>query len=371
MPPTLSGFPNPGIGGNKVPVPLTGSALEAELQILRGKAQNKRLDLTDAFSEYAGSGREANIGLMMKSRFRAAMGTIFNGVGISHECLNGICLKYCAGDPDPGEPGGYLKVRWKQFAIDFDDIPLGARHLPADIDEKLYKGMQELRAEAVNKRLDMTDAFEEACAGTGREANLGLMTKQGFRSVMGTLFHGIALSEWVLRGICKAYGAGDPDPRDGAFQKVRWKQFAIDFDEIPLPVKALPPDPTDEIRQAMTEMNEYCNKNAIDLANDFEEFMGGKDKCSSDLMPRTAFKRAMGVLLGRATSLYRHDEQILDAICKAYAAGKPEARNPNQYEQVQWREFAGDVNRIKPQPFLEGLQGEVILYPQRGALGLP
>ena len=77
----------------------------------------------------------------------------------------------------------------------------------------------------------------------------------------------------------------------------------------------------------------------------------------------------LGVLLGRATSLYPHSTETLEAICKAYAGGNPMARDPKLYEMVQWREFALDVNRIQPQPFLEGLQGDVIAYPQYGQLG--
>ena len=63
-------------------------------------------------------------------------------------------------------------------------------------------------------------------------------------------------------------------------------QFAIDFDEIPAMPPPPLPDPSPEIVEAMRDMNIYANLNAIDLANDFEEYMGGKDKCSSDYMPR-------------------------------------------------------------------------------------
>ena len=47
-----------------------------------------------------------------------------------------------------------------------------------------------------------------------------------------------------------------------------------------------------------------------------------------------------------------------------YAAGERDARDPRYFTQVQWREFSLDVNRIQPQPFLEGLQGDVVTYPQ-------
>ena len=61
--------------------------LRAKLQTLRVAAQNKRLDMTDAFSEFAGAGnlaRDANLGLMPKNRFRAAMGGMFKGTKVGH-----------------------------------------------------------------------------------------------------------------------------------------------------------------------------------------------------------------------------------------------------------------------------------------------
>ena len=235
------------------------------------------------------------------------MGTLFRG-SVSLDLLNHICHHYRAGhpDPDPNEPpDSYSQVRWKQFAIDFDEVPIPDDYgdLPPPNDD-LMTALQVMRAFAQKKRLDMTDAFEEY-SGSLQEKNTGIMTKNRFRSTMGTLFRG-NLSLDVLNQICARYAAGDPDPREpGGYLKVRWKAFAIDFDEVPpLPPPPLP-DPTPEILEAMRDMNIYCNLNAIDLANDIEEYMGGKDKCSSDVMPREKFKQALGVLLGRATSLYR------------------------------------------------------------------
>ena len=60
---------------------------------------------------------------------------------------------------------------------------------------------------------------------------------------------------------------------------------------------------------------------------------------------------------------------MLDKICHCYAAGSRDARDPRYFESVQWLEFALDVNRIQPQPYLEGLQGMVHTYPQIGVLG--
>jgi len=332
--------------------------------------------MTDAFSEYAGGGnlaRDANLGLMTKNRFRAAMGTIFKGIDLSSEVLNAICTAYGTGGPDPAEPGTQVKVMWKRFAIEFDEIPLPT-NTPSDYDEVLADAalvaeLSALKAEAANKRLDLTDFFSEY-AGTGRDANLGIMPKNRFRSAMGSLFEDIGISNTTLGKVCKVYATGDPDPHEpGTCFKVFWKQFAIDFDDkVPMPPPPPNPDPTDEIMPAMLAMNEYCNKNGIDLANDIEEYLGGKDKCASDVMPREKFKQALGVLFGRAASLYTHDEATLNLMCKAYAGGKREARRPEFHESVQWREFAHDVARIKEMPYLRWLNGEVEAYPQRGQL---
>ena len=40
---------------------------------------------------------------------------------MSATLLDAICKAYGTGDPDPREPGAYLKVFWKQFAFDFDN----------------------------------------------------------------------------------------------------------------------------------------------------------------------------------------------------------------------------------------------------------
>jgi len=103
---------------------LMSEAQRQEMTRLRVAARNKKLDLTDAFSEYAGTGMEANCGRMAKNRFQCAMGTIFNGIDLKRDVLIAICEAYATGDPDPSEEGGHMKVRWKQFAIDFDDFPM-------------------------------------------------------------------------------------------------------------------------------------------------------------------------------------------------------------------------------------------------------
>ncbi len=344
---------------------LADPQLYKELQNLRLMAQNRKLDLTDAFEEYAGTGREANLGLMAKNRFRAAMGTMFQGINLSSHLLDKICNVYNAGDPDPREPGTWQKVFWKQFAIDFDNIPIPVDAL-SDFEEvladpQLYKELRTLRAAAQNKQLDLTDAFEEF-SGTGREANLGIMQKNRFRAAMGTMFTGIKLSARLLDKICAVYNAGDPDPREpGTCQKVLWKQFAIDFDKIPLPPGPEKPDPTPAIIGAMRDMNIYADRNGMELEKDFTNYLG-PDAARFDVIPRVQFKKALGVVLGTAASLYQLNEQMLENICNAYGAGEPLPHRPQYREGVQWREFVRDVRDIQAQPWLEKLMGDDIPY---------
>jgi len=337
------------------------------LLALRAQAINKKIDMTDALSEFAGTGREANVGLMSKQRFRSAMGILFSGM--SAELLDEICQQYAAGSKDLSEPGTFSQVQFKKFALDFDEIQPPAKHVPQPAsDPVLYATLQELRSFAERTRLDLTDAFE-SMSKTGRDANVGLCTQQQFRSTMGLLFKGFHLQNYMLDLICNMYGEGDPDTHMGGYQKVQWKQFAIDFDEIqPLAAEARPV-PGDDILPTMMEMNIYCDKNAIQLDHEFEEYLGGKDKCTSDIMPREKFRQALGTILGRATSLYCYDEKVLDAMCHTYKSGPPLARDPSLFESVQWKRFALDVAELQPMPYLEQLtKNGVQAYPQKGEL---
>lgn len=344
------------------------------------------LDAHDAFvfsSQYCGTGYDKNMGVMDTQRFVSVLGLLFGGE-LKPDVLRALCYYYGTGGQVMGGEQ-FAQAKWKQFAIDFDNVPLMEEDPVVDVPEIQYE-LQLMRADAQQKRLDMTDAFEEY-SGTLQEKNTGIMTKNRFRSTMGTLFRG-NLKKWVLDAICAQYGTGDPDPREpGTYRYVRWKKFAIDFDNVPpLPPPPLP-DPTPEIIEAMRGINEYCNLNGIDLAWDIEEHFGGKDKCTGDTCTRQKFVGALGVLLGRATSLYQLPEQTLDDICLAYKAGDVEARTAPgygggklQYTHVQWREFALDCNRIQSQPFLERLAGGrpgdggdwstgVVVYPQLGQVG--
>ena len=204
---------------------------------LRLAAQDKRLDMTDMFESYAGKGREAQLGIMPKNRFQAAMTDMFKGTAIQMRTLDLIATTYGTGDPDPREPGEFLKVKWKQFAIDFDDIAVPEEKAREPFDEKMVAALSDLKGEATRSRLDMTDAFEEY-AGSGVDYNLGLMHKTRFRSLMSVLFNNVSISNALLDKICDTYPAGDNDPAGGSL-KVKWREFAIDFDEqVPVPLGA-------------------------------------------------------------------------------------------------------------------------------------
>ena len=332
------------------------------MQKMRAVAVDKMLDMTDALDAAVGSGFDKNLGTMDRQRFTATMGVLFTG-SLSLDDLKLFCIMYGEDGPDPYNPELPLKVNWKQFALDFDEVE-PADHREPNPSGEMMQHLMELRADAVQQRIDMSDAFEEF-TGSLKERNSGQMAKNRFRATMGQLFHG-NLSPAVLDEICHEYGAGDPDPREGGHMRVhapatappaaaapchrahprplrfpppaarsastchrrlsstgalirrrpplqvRWKQFAHDFDKVPpLPPPAMP-DPGPEILGYMQKMNEYCNYHAIDLENDIEEYLGGKDACNSDLMPTGKFERALGVLLGKASNSYPHDPVMLD-----------------------------------------------------------
>jgi len=333
------------------------------MEKMRAVAVDKMLDMTDALDEMAGTGYDKNVGTMDRQRFVSTLGVLFAG-SLSQEDLKLFCIKYGCDGADPQEPDVQLKVDWKQFAIDFDNIPAPPDPVPDP--RRMMKHLMELRAHAVQMRLDMSDAFEEY-TGSLKERNSGTMAKNRFRATMGHLFAG-KIDPSVLNEICREYGIGDPDPREGGFMRVRWKLFADTFDEVPPMPPPEPPDPTPEILEYMRGMNEYCNLHAIDLENDIEEYLGGKDACTSDLMPTGKFERAIGVLLGKASNSYPHESKMLNLISQCYAAGPKSRRNPLLSEQVQWREFAKDLRAVQPMPYLRSITGKVKLYPQAGEM---
>jgi len=281
---------------------------------------------------------------------------------LSMEDMRTFCCKYGAGGPDPCSPELPLKVNWRQFVKDFDDVRLPEERQP-NAEGELLQSLMELRAEAVRIRLDMSDAFEEF-TGSLKERNSGTMTKNRFRATMGQLFSG-KLKNSILNQICYEYGTGDPDAREGGWMKVRWKAFADDFDRVPPMPPPDAPDPTPDIIEYMRSINHYCNLHAIDLESEFEDYLGGgKEVCTTDIMPTAKFQRALGVLVGKASNSFPHDGKKLELICRTYGAGAKDLRNPNLFEAVQWREFARDLRDVQPMPFLRSMTGKVNLYSQ-------
>ena len=155
--------------------------VSAPLRQLRLVAQHKKLDLSDALEEVAGSSLNAKMGEMSRNRFSSALGDMFGGE-LTQATLKAICDTYGCGDPDR-RSGGYQEVWFKQFAADFDNIRPAAEAAPV-VGDELRAALVALRVGAAGQKLDLTDAFE-SYAGTGREAAIGIMPKGRFRSAMG------------------------------------------------------------------------------------------------------------------------------------------------------------------------------------------
>jgi len=102
----------------------------------------------------------------------------------------------------------------------------------------LAAALQELRAKAVTRRIDLTASLEDAL-GPGQEKDLGIMTRGLFKTCMSALFGHAQLTVTSIDMICDAWGAGEPG---GGYTYVKWRKFATDFDGIPVP--APPSAPT-------------------------------------------------------------------------------------------------------------------------------
>tara|TARA_B110001452_G_C15239045_1_gene429046 strand:- start:1931 stop:3241 length:1311 start_codon:yes stop_codon:yes gene_type:complete len=314
--------------------------------MLRAAAANKGLDMSDAFESYAGRGRDANLGIMQKGRFNAAMTDMFKRLAADQQSLRTICRAYGTGDPDPREPGGYMQVQYKQFALDFDDVRLPSFRGP-DVDAlgPLLPALQQLRLFATKQKLDLTDAFEEA-AGKGRDAQLGIMAKNRFRAAMGAMFKGECGFE-VLNGICRAYGTGDKDPRDpsGASMKVLFKEFALDFDNMQPPA-VNEPSPEAELMASLRQMRLFAQDKRLDLTDFFESYAGKGREAQLGLMPKNRFQAAVCDIFKGMTVPMR----VLDLIATTYGAGDADPREPGEYLKVQWKKFAVDFDRIDVPP---------------------
>jgi hypothetical protein len=97
----------------------------------------------------------------------------------------------------------------------------------------LALALQELRAKAVTRRIDLTRCLEEAL-GSGQEKELGIMQKSTFKTVMSALFGHAPLTMASIDMICDTWAAGDPGAPGGC-KYVRCKHFLADFHSIPPP----------------------------------------------------------------------------------------------------------------------------------------
>jgi len=318
------------------------------LQQLRLFATRQKLDLTDAFEEAAGKGRDAQLGIMAKNRFRAAMGAMFKGE-CGHEILNGICRAYGTGDKDLRDPGGYQKVMFKEFALDFDNMAPPVVLEPSP-EEELMASLRTMRLFAQDKRLDLTDFFE-SYAGTGREAQLGLMPKNRFQAAVCDIFKGTTVPMRVLDMIATTYGAGDADPREpGEYLKVQWKKFAVDFDRIDVPAEKARQPFAPGMVDALSDLKGEAVRRKLDMTNCFEEFAGSGVDYNLGVMYKGRFCSALSVLF---PSISISDE-LLHRICAAYPAGDPDLSPTGGAQKVQWRQFAIDFDEEVPEPWHAG-----------------
>ena len=313
-----------------------------ELTVLRRHAMSKQLDMTDAFEEQCGPGRERTMGYMDKTQFCGVMSNLFGFGALKRQVLVDICLVYGHGEPDL-QRGGFTNIRWRQFAIAFDLIepaePEGVRPMPRWMADE----MRFLRRCAISRRLDMTDSFEEQC-GPGREKNLGMMDRTQFISTLGMLFPGAELKPGVVEELCESYGVGDRDPRHGGFRLVRWKQFAVDFDDVvPTPTPSDSPPLPAWLQKELLLLRKYAINKRLDLSDAFEEQCEPGLEKNLGVMDQTQFCCTMGVLFAGSVKY-----EVLEGVCKAYAAtsdGPQKARPP-----VRFKRFAHDFDDMVPTP---------------------
>ena len=216
---------------------------------------------------------------------------------------------------------------------------------------QLFPRIQKLRAYAVNKKLDMTDALDEY-TGAGYEKNLGIMDTGRFKSTMGLLFGG-ELSHEVLQSICAHYGTNGLDAGGVDYCSVMWKQFAIDFDNVELyEEEQMPMDA--ELMAALMAMRAEATHKRLDMTDAFEEYSGSMQEKNTGIMTKNRFRSTMGVLFrGRLKT------DVLNAICVQYGCGDPDPRERGSYMRVRWKQvpaaLSSRLGRLAPHCECRGL----------------
>jgi len=217
--------PSPALKGS----PTLEENLRHEFAVMRRFAIEHRLDLTDAFEEQCGPGRERAMGIMDQTQFEGALRVLFKAsLTTKQDVVKSICNAYRASDG--------TNVRWKQFALDLDnttpviDGDVGSPEIP----EPLMGDLLEMRRFAQGKMLHLTYWFAEIFGkGTNpRERNLGICDDTQFSSVLNDAFK-LSVPQAVLKEIIHVWLSSDG-------HNVRWRQFATDFDAIPASPSAPP-----------------------------------------------------------------------------------------------------------------------------------
>ena len=116
---------------------------------------------------------------------------------LSHRTLHEISIVWGAGDEDGRAVGmgrdvdlsrpGLTHVRWKQFALDFDDTPPVEPEPTRPMPPWMAEELRALRRVATSRRLKLRDGFEEMMSA-GTEKNMGVMDRTQFVGTLGIFF---------------------------------------------------------------------------------------------------------------------------------------------------------------------------------------
>jgi hypothetical protein len=198
-----------------------------------------------------------------------------------------------------------------------------------------------LRRVAINRRLDLSDAFESQ-TGPGRERNTGIMDNTQFCCVMGVLFSG-TIKQTLLDDIVQAYAS----EAAGFLRKspVRFKQFALDFDNL-----EPPPDNSDVsladypdwLIAEVRKLRRIALEKSINMYQCFEDQWDGPSREKlMGVIDRAQFCSVIGLLF--AGSQKQH---VMAGLVKVYGTGDPDPRGGLSH--VRWKDFATDFNEIAP-----------------------
>ena len=293
--------------------------------------------LRDGFEEMCPPGMEKNIGTMDATQFRGTLGTLLGGTLLRQPVIDAVCDAYGTGDHDAT---GWRTIRWRQFALDFDQVtPAPPLAGTPPLSDALRTELQRLRRMAINRRLDLTDSFEEQCA-PGQERNTGIMDNTQFCCVMGVLFSG-AIKQSLLDDIAHAYAAEEA----GFLRKppVRFKQFALDFDAFK-PQQDAPPAVTLPawLKSEVRKLRRIAVERSFNMYQCFEDQWDGPSREKlMGVIDKAQFCSVLGLLFAGAQK-----DHVMRGLVDAYGTGDPDPRGGLSH--VRWKHFATDFNEIAP-----------------------